>query len=137
MNNLGYYNGIIGLIEEISVPITDRAFYFGDGVYEAVLCRNNIPYLLFVHLERFYRNCGKLDIQIPMEREELELLIKELVKTTSSASKSSFTLYLLSQTAIPCLFAHLISSALATPGKIWQSVGCVIISPFFIIDTLQ
>ena len=67
MQNIGYYNGKIGLIEEISVPITDRAFYFGDGVYEAVLCRNNIPYLLSVHLDRFYRNCDKLDIKIPMK----------------------------------------------------------------------
>ncbi len=87
MNNLGYYNGKIGLIEEISIPITDRAFYFGDGVYEAVLCRNNIPYLLSVHLDRFYRNCDKLDIRIPMEKEELDQLIRELVKRVDSNEK--------------------------------------------------
>ena len=51
MNNLGYYNGKIGLIEEMSIPMTDRAFYFGDGVYEAVLCRNNI-HLFFCYLYR-------------------------------------------------------------------------------------
>ena len=45
MKNLGYYNGRVGLIEEVSVPMTDRAFYFGDGVYDAVMCRNIIPYL--------------------------------------------------------------------------------------------
>ncbi len=87
MNNLGYYNGKIGIIEEISIPITDRAFYFGDGVYEAVLCRNNIPYLLSVHLDRFYRNCNKLDIKIPMEKEELENLIKKLVKNVDANEK--------------------------------------------------
>jgi D-alanine transaminase len=87
MNNLGYYNGNIGLIEEISIPITDRAFYFGDGVYEAVLCRNNIPYLLSVHLDRFYRNCDKLDIKIPMEKEEIQSLIKELVKKVDANEK--------------------------------------------------
>jgi len=87
MNNLGYYNGKIGLIEEISIPMTDRAFYFGDGVYEAVLCRNNIPYLLSVHLDRFYRNSDTLDIKIPMEKEELDSLIKDLVKKVDSFEK--------------------------------------------------
>ena len=35
MRNLGYYNGEIGLIEEMRVPMTDRGFYFGDGIYDA------------------------------------------------------------------------------------------------------
>ena len=32
MKNLGYYNGTIGLIEEMKIPMTDRVCFFGDGV---------------------------------------------------------------------------------------------------------
>lgn len=87
MNNLGYYNGKIGLIEEMSIPMTDRAFYFGDGVYEAVLCRNNIPYLLSVHIERLFKNCLKLDIVPPIDRNELSNLINSLVEMVDSFDK--------------------------------------------------
>ena len=76
MKNLGYYNGKTGLINELSVPITDRAFYFGDGVYDAVMCRNNIPYLLWEHVERIFKNCFLLGIIPPLTKEELMNLIK-------------------------------------------------------------
>ena len=76
MKNLGYYNGKEGLIEEITVPITDRAFYFGDGVYDAVMCRNNIPYLLYEHVNRIFKNCFLLGIIPPTTKEELMNLIK-------------------------------------------------------------
>ena len=87
MKNLGYYNGKIGEIEEISVPITDRAFYFGDGVYDAVMCRNNIPYLLCEHINRLYENCHLLGITVPKTKEELSHLIKELCKSVDSNEK--------------------------------------------------
>ena len=87
MKNLGYYNGQIGLIEEIRAPITDRAFYFGDGVYDAVMCRNNIPYLLWEHLRRFFKNCETLSIQIPISKNELYDLICSLVKRVDGEEK--------------------------------------------------
>lgn len=87
MKNLGYYNGKTGLIEEMSVPMTDRAFYFGDGVYDAVMCRNNTPYLLNEHTERFFNNCALLGIKIPIEKDELKTLIQTLVKAVDGEEK--------------------------------------------------
>lgn len=87
MKNLGYYNGKIGLIEEMSVPMTDRAFYFGDGVYDAVMCRNNIPYLLDEHIDRFFHNCDRLYIKISMSKKELFKTICELVKLVDGVEK--------------------------------------------------
>ena len=40
MKTLGYYNGNYGPLEEMTVPMNDRACYFGDGVYEATLAKN-------------------------------------------------------------------------------------------------
>ena len=34
MVEVGYYNGKIGPLEEMQIPMLDRACYFGDGVYD-------------------------------------------------------------------------------------------------------
>ncbi|NLF80599.1 MAG: D-amino acid aminotransferase, partial [Clostridia bacterium] len=34
---LAYYNGEYGLPAELKIPIEERGFIFGEGVYEAVL----------------------------------------------------------------------------------------------------
>ena len=38
--NYGYYNGTYAPLDTLTAPVTDRAFYFGDGVYDAGPCRN-------------------------------------------------------------------------------------------------
>jgi branched-subunit amino acid aminotransferase/4-amino-4-deoxychorismate lyase len=59
VKNLGYYNGKIGLIEEMSVPMNDRAGYFGDGIYDATYSRNHIIYALDEHIDRFLQHRWK------------------------------------------------------------------------------
>ena len=44
MKDIAYYNGKIGRIDEVQAPITDRGFYFGDGVYDATYSRNYVIY---------------------------------------------------------------------------------------------
>ena len=87
MKNLGYYNGKTGLINELTVPLTDRAFYFGDGVYDAVMCRNNIPYLLWEHIDRLYKNAQLLGIVPPMCKNQLSQTVCELVKQVEGEEK--------------------------------------------------
>lgn len=87
MKNLGYYNGKISLIEDLQIPATDRAFYFGDGVYDAVMCRNNIPYLLALHIDRLFQNCNTLDITPPVTKKDLKATICDLVKKVDANEK--------------------------------------------------
>ena len=87
MKNLGYYNGNLGEIEKLTLPVTDRAFYFGDGVYDAVMCRNNIPYLLKNHIDRIFENAHFLGIMPPVTKGELEKLIKELCPLVDGEEK--------------------------------------------------
>ena len=79
MKNLGYYNGKYDLIENMMVPMNDRACYFGDGVYEVAYTRNYIIYALDEHLDRFYDSAAALGIVIPHERSELGEILKEMV----------------------------------------------------------
>lgn len=71
MKNVGYYNGKIGLIEEMTVPMNDRAVYFGDGVYDATMVYNRIPFAIEEHLDRFYNSCRLLSISFGMGRQAL------------------------------------------------------------------
>ncbi len=87
MKSLGYYNGTISEAENLQIPATDRAFYFGDGVYDAVMCRNNIPYLLDVHIDRLFKNCQLLDINPPIDKAELYGIICSLVKRVEANEK--------------------------------------------------
>jgi len=80
MKTLAYYNGKISEIEEMMIPMNDRASFFGDGCYDATYSRNHIIHDLEPHLDRFYRSAGLLDIPVPMEKEEMKELLCSLVK---------------------------------------------------------
>ena len=49
MKSLGYYNGKIGELEEMEIPMLDRAVYFGDGVYDVAYAVNYQVILLQEH----------------------------------------------------------------------------------------
>lgn len=80
MKYLGYYNGNFGPLEEMTVPMNDRACYFGDGVYEATLAVNDTIFGLEDHLNRFYNSAGLLKMKVPYTREELTDIFKSLLK---------------------------------------------------------
>lgn len=79
MKDIAYYNGAIGRIDEIKAPITDRGFYFGDGVYDAAMVRNKKIFALDDHLDRFYNSLKLLRIDPPMEHGELAAVLNDLV----------------------------------------------------------
>ncbi len=70
--SLGYYNGKIGIAEEMTIPMLDRAVYFGDGVYEATLVKNKVPYDLEAHFNRFWRSLAKVRIDPGFTRDEFK-----------------------------------------------------------------
>ena len=80
MKTLGYYNGKYGEIDEMVVPMNDRASWFGDGVYDAQPCRNYHIFALDEHVDRLYRSAAYLKIQVPMEKQELKDLLSSLVR---------------------------------------------------------
>lgn len=79
MKNLGYYNGKYDEIENMSIPMLDRVCWFGDGIYDATYAHNHIVFDMDAHLNRFYNSAKLLDINMPIERAELEKLLRELV----------------------------------------------------------
>ncbi|MDR1629261.1 MAG: aminotransferase class IV [Oscillospiraceae bacterium] len=87
MQNLGYYNGKFGLIEEMMVPMADRACYFGDGVYDATYSRNHIIYTLDEHIDRFYNSARLMEIVLPHTKEEMKAILCDMVKKVDSGDQ--------------------------------------------------
>ncbi|MDR1929401.1 MAG: aminotransferase class IV, partial [Treponema sp.] len=78
MKTLGYYNGEIGEIEDMRVPMNDRVCWFGDGVYDASLAVNKRVLFLEEHINRFFSSAALLQMTPPLGREELGRLLAEL-----------------------------------------------------------
>lgn len=84
MDNIAYYNGRIGPIEEMRVPMNERACYFGDGVYDATCAVNGVPMAFDDHIDRIYRSAKLIDIDIPMEKAEMKRVLLDLVSRVDS-----------------------------------------------------
>ena len=86
MHNIGYYNGKIGPLEEMTVPMNDRACYFGDGVYDATCALNHVPMHFDDHIDRIYRSAALIDIEITMKKEEMKAILQDLVNRVEDDS---------------------------------------------------
>lgn len=90
MSAIGWYNGTLGSPETLSVPVTDRAVYFGDGCYEACLAAGRRAFALDAHLDRFYRSLAGLRIPFSSDREALK---KVLLTCLEAANEPCAVLY--------------------------------------------
>ena len=79
MKNLAYYNGKFGELEEMSIPMTDRVCYFGDGVYDATYSRNYKIFALDEHIDRIYNSAALLRIEIAQTKQEMKDILNEMV----------------------------------------------------------
>ena len=86
MERLGYYNGTYGPLEEMTVPMNDRASWFGDGAYDAGPCRNYHIFALDEHVDRFFRSAAHLGIEMPVGKEELKEILNHLVHQMDSGN---------------------------------------------------
>ena len=82
MKNIGYYNGKLGPLEDMVIPMNDRASYFGDGVYEAVIVADGVPFALEDHFDRFYNSLKLLEIPFTMSREALKAELMRCVQAS-------------------------------------------------------
>jgi D-alanine transaminase len=74
-----FLNGKWLPIEEAKVPVLDRGFIFGDGVYELVPVYSRVPFRLDEHLTRLERSLGEAKIRNPYSRAQWRSHIYQLV----------------------------------------------------------
>ena len=75
-----YYNGSKADPKKIAIPLSDRALFYGDGVYDAAIGQRGKILFKDEHLERFYKNQSRLEIVPRISQAELSELLDDLVK---------------------------------------------------------
>ena len=63
------------------VDIEDRAYQFGDGIYEVIGVYGGKPFLLDEHMERLQRSAKEIQLSLPYTMEQLRRNLVQLVKT--------------------------------------------------------
>jgi len=91
MERIGYFNGHIGKLDEMMIPMTDRSVFYGDAVYDAVLVLEGKPFVLGLHLDRLYNSCALAQIEFTMPRAELE---QEIARLLAYAQEGTTMLYI-------------------------------------------
>ncbi|MSQ63514.1 MAG: D-amino acid aminotransferase [Betaproteobacteria bacterium] len=78
-----FLNGLFMPVEEARVPVLDRGFIFGDGVYELIPVYSRVPFRMDEHLARLERSLAAVRIRNPYGREEWRDIILQLVAKQS------------------------------------------------------
>ncbi|HXZ92548.1 MAG TPA: D-amino acid aminotransferase [Burkholderiales bacterium] len=74
-----FLNGKFMPIEQAAVPVLDRGFIFGDGVYELVPVYSRVPFRIDEHLARLERSLNEARIRNPYSRERWREIIAQLI----------------------------------------------------------
>ena len=90
MIEVGYYNGKIGPLQEMEIPMLDRACYFGDGVYDFSLCHNGRIFALDEHIDRLYRSASLIEIEIPYTKDEMKKILHEVADASECKDVSIY-----------------------------------------------
>lgn len=80
MPRQAYVNGRYLPHRQASVHIEDRGFQFADGIYEVVVIYRGTLIDEDPHLDRLERSLDELRIVMPMPRQALKLVARELIR---------------------------------------------------------
>lgn len=90
MTDIVYLNGKFMPIEEAYVPVLDRGFIFGDGVYEVVPVYSKHPFRLAEHLKRLQYSLDKVRIPNPHSDAEWTQLFTDIVQRNAGDDQSVY-----------------------------------------------
>lgn len=79
-----YLNGHFLPLEEACIPVMDRGFLFGDGVYEVIPVYSRRPFRLGQHLDRLQDSLDGIRLANPHTPGEWEDLILRIVELAES-----------------------------------------------------
>lgn len=97
MSEIAYYNGCLFEKGEVKIPISDRALFFGDAVYDVMVGQMGRIHQAYEHIERLLYGACAIELNHPYSADMLFDLISDLVK---KSSLSHYKIYIqLSRTA--------------------------------------
>lgn len=140
MTQTVYLNGQFLPIEQAYVPVLDRGFIFGDGVYEVIPVYSGHPFRLQEHLRRLDQSLASIRLPNPHDLATWERLIHDLLVPNMACSEDykDISLYLqvtrgpaprdhaFPKDVVPTVF--IMCSPLVTPSDALREQGVAAIS---------
>ncbi len=90
MSDIVYLNGEFMPIEKAYIPVLDRGFIFGDGVYEVIPAYSKHPFRLAEHLSRLQHSLDKVRITNPHSDAEWSRLTGEILQRNAGDDQSVY-----------------------------------------------
>ena len=90
MAGYAYYNGRFGRREDISIPLSDRAIFFGDAVYDVAIGLGGKIHQGEEHFRRLINNAAALSFNTSYTLEALEELAHEVI---ARSEYDAYTIY--------------------------------------------
>ncbi len=84
---LVYLNGAMTPLSEARIPVLDRGFIFGDGIYEVIPIYDGKMFRSEQHLARLSRSLRAVGMSNPHEREEWLALIARVVNANPAPNQ--------------------------------------------------
>ena len=85
-----YLNGEFMSLEEARIPVLDRGFIFGDGVYEVVPVYSRHPFRLQEHLARLQHSLDGIKLTNPHDDGKWSELIMRLIELNEPEDQSLY-----------------------------------------------
>jgi D-alanine transaminase len=85
-----YLNGDFMPIEQARVPVLDRGFIFGDGVYEVIPVYSRHPFRLAEHLRRLQASLDGIRLSNPHRESEWTRLVRRLIELNEPEDQSLY-----------------------------------------------
>jgi D-alanine transaminase len=88
--NTVYLNGEFLPLAEARVPVMDRGFLFGDGVYEVIPVYSRRPFRLAEHLRRLSASLAAIRLEPPLADAEWTRIIERIVAAAEFEDQSVY-----------------------------------------------
>jgi D-alanine transaminase len=89
-SDIVYLNGEFMPLAEARVPVLDRGFIFGDGVYEFIPVYSRQPFRLTEHLQRLQRSLDAIRLANPLTNTEWAKRMQELIVRHAEEDQSIY-----------------------------------------------
>lgn len=90
MSEIVYLNGEFMPLAEARIPVLDRGFIFGDGIYEVIPVYSRHPFRLAEHLQRLQNSLDKVRITNPLDAAAWARLIGEIIQRNTGDDQSVY-----------------------------------------------
>lgn len=90
MTDIVYLNGEFMPLEAARIPVLDRGFIFGDGVYEVIPVYSRQPFRLAEHFKRLQHSLDGIRLTNPLSEAEWLKLTQEVIARNAGDDQSVY-----------------------------------------------